>query len=80
MEKKEASSTNGAGLTECLHVEESTFITLHKTQVQVDQWPQHKIGYIKSNRRESGELPWTHCHRIQLPEQYTNTSGTESNN
>jgi hypothetical protein len=30
-------------------------IALHKTQVQVDQRPQHKTRYTKSDRRESGE-------------------------
>jgi hypothetical protein len=40
VEKKEASTTNGAGLTGCLHMEnanKSIFITLHQTQLQVDQ-------------------------------------------
>ena len=27
---------------------------MHKTQVQVGQGPQHKTGYTKSHRRESG--------------------------
>jgi hypothetical protein len=27
-------------------------INLHKTEFEVDQRPQHKTGYIKSNRRE----------------------------
>lgn len=30
-------------------------IDLHKTQVQVDQLPQYKTGYTKSNRREIGD-------------------------
>jgi hypothetical protein len=58
MEKGNASSIKGAGLTGCLPVEDanrSISITLHKTQVQVDQRPQHKTGYTKSDRRESGE-------------------------
>ena len=53
--KKEASSTNGVGLTGGLHVEECKLIhTYHpaKAQVQVNQRPQHKTG---SNRRESGK-------------------------
>ena len=33
----------------------SILIILHKTQVQVDQRPQHKTGYSKTNRRESGD-------------------------
>jgi hypothetical protein len=32
----------------------SGFITQQKSQVQVDQRLQHKTGYAKSNRRESG--------------------------
>jgi hypothetical protein len=52
-------STNDASLTVCLHGEECKYIyiTLHKTQVQVDQRPQHKIGYTEPNRRESGKYP-----------------------
>lgn len=48
MEKKEASSANGVGLTGCLHVGECNRpinITLHKTQLQVHQRPQHKTRY-----------------------------------
>ena len=40
------------------HVEESNrsiSIALHKTQVQVDQKPQHKFSYTEANRRESGK-------------------------
>ena len=51
-------SENGAGLTGCIHVEERKWIihiTLHETQAQVDQVPQHKTGYIKSHRKVSGE-------------------------
>ena len=33
----------------------SIFIILHKTQVQVDQRPQHKTRYTEPDRRESGE-------------------------
>jgi hypothetical protein len=36
------------------------FVTLHKTQVQVDQGPQHKTRHTKSNRRESGKEPQSH--------------------
>ena len=49
-------STNGAGLTGCIHVEEqngSILITLHETKAQVDQEPQHKTGYTKCHRKES---------------------------
>ena len=57
------SSTNAAGLTRCQHVEECKKMHINhpaQTQVQVDQRPQHKTGHAKSNRRESGELPWKH--------------------
>jgi hypothetical protein len=36
---------------------------LHKAQLQVDQGPQHKTRYTKSNKRESGKEPQTHWHR-----------------
>ena len=32
-------------------------ITLHKTQVQVDQRSQHKTRYTKSNRKKEGNNP-----------------------
>jgi hypothetical protein len=57
--KKKTFSTNGAGLTGCLYVENenrSIFITLYKAQVQEDQRPQHKTGHAKSNRRERGRV------------------------
>ena len=57
MEKKKTSSTNGAGLTGYLYAEEcnsSIFITLHKTQVQMDQRPRHKTRHTKSYRIKSG--------------------------
>ena len=54
VEKTKASSTNGAGLTGCLHEEEWRLIhmciTLHKTQVQVDQRPQHKTNPTSDRR------------------------------
>jgi hypothetical protein len=56
--KKKTSSINGAGLTGCLPVKNangSIVITLHKTQVQVDQRPEHKTGYTKSDRSQSRE-------------------------
>jgi hypothetical protein len=34
----------------------SVYTILHKTQVQVDQKPQHKTGYTTSNKIESGYL------------------------
>ena len=39
------------------------FVTLTKSQVQVDQGPQPKTRYTESNRRESGKEPLTHGHR-----------------
>jgi hypothetical protein len=65
--KRKASSTHGAGFPGYLHVENnasrSISFTLHKTQVQVDQSPQCKTRFTKSNRTESGEYPWTHWYR-----------------
>ena len=51
---------SGADLTGNLYVEKQKqilFITLHKTQFQVDQGLQHKTRYTESNRRESGKEP-----------------------
>ena len=55
-------------------------VTLHKTQVQVNQIPQHLNGHTKSNRRECGELPWTHWHRRQNCDQNINSIGSKINN
>jgi hypothetical protein len=41
-------------------------------QFQVDQGPPHKTRHTESNRRESGEKPWTHEHKENLPKQDTN--------
>lgn len=38
----------------------SLFATLHKTQLQVNQRPQHKTRYTEFNRREIGKEPQTH--------------------
>jgi hypothetical protein len=49
--------TNVAGLTGCLHMKNANtpiYISLNKTQVQVDQSPQHKTGHSKSSKKESG--------------------------
>lgn len=57
-EKKEASSTSGAGLSGCLHVENanrSISFILHKPQVHADRKPQHKTTYTDPDRREHGE-------------------------
>ena len=56
MEKKIASSTNGAGLTGCHQVKNANryiFITLHKTQVQKDQRSQQKTKHSEPTERES---------------------------
>ena len=56
--KKTASLTNGVGKTGCLHVEECKMIYnyhLHKTQVQVNSRPQHKMRSIEPGRRETEE-------------------------
>ena len=53
-----ASSTNGAGLTECLHIlNRSISLTLHNNQVQEDQGLQHKTRLTIPNGRENGDLP-----------------------
>jgi hypothetical protein len=55
------------------------FIALHKTQVQVDQEPQHKTANTKSHRIKSKKYPLTHWYRRQFPEQKTNGSGSNIN-
>jgi hypothetical protein len=56
MEKNKASLINSDALTGGQHVEESkSNNTLHKTQVQVDQRPQHKTRCAESDRRENME-------------------------
>lgn len=55
--EKKASSTKGAGQAGCQHAAECKFIhtiTLHKTQVQVNQRPQHNNRYTEHNRRKCG--------------------------
>ena len=59
MGKKKAYLTNGAGK---LYInkqknEENRAISIimHKTQVQMNQRPQHKTNYTESHRRESGK-------------------------
>ena len=52
-----AFSPNRTRLSGCLDVKElktSIFNTLHKSQVPVDQRPQSKATYTKSNRTQSG--------------------------
>ena len=40
---------------------------MHKTQVQMDQRPQHKTSDTEPYRRESGKYTLTHWHREPLP-------------
>ena len=57
MEKKKVSSPNDANLIGCLYAQECKLIhitTLHKTQVQVDQRPQHKTGYTNLIKEKVG--------------------------
>ena len=57
MEKK-AYLTSGAGITGYQHVEienRPISISTHKTQIQVDQRPQHKTSHSEPYRRESGK-------------------------
>jgi hypothetical protein len=71
--KKKASSTNSAGLTGSLHIEECKLIHIYhlaQAEVKVDQGPVHKTRYIESNRRKS---------RKKFPEQYTDSSGFKIN-
>ena len=59
----------------CRRMQVDPYVALcTKTRVKIDQQPQHKT---KSDRRESGKLPWKHWHRRQFPEQDTNSSGTK---
>jgi hypothetical protein len=56
--KMRASSTHGADLTGCLHIEGCKLIHIYhpsQNSSQVDQRPQRKSGYTKANRTESGE-------------------------
>lgn len=81
---KKASSTNGAGQTGWLYVEEnpsrSIIITLHKSQRQMDQRPQHKIRYTEPDRREIGNRLKLIYTRKRLSVQNTVSTGTKINN
>jgi hypothetical protein len=55
-------------------------VTLHEVLVYVDQGPQNKTRYTKSNRRESGKEPGTHLHREKFPKQSSNGSGSKIKN
>jgi hypothetical protein len=45
----------------------SILIFLYKAQVQVNQGTPHKTRYIETNRKESGEEPWSHGHKGNFP-------------
>jgi hypothetical protein len=56
--KEKASSTNGASLTGCLHVEECKYIHIYhpaQNSSASRSKTSHKTQYTKSNRIESGE-------------------------
>ena len=53
--KKKSSSTNGALIIDCWHVEKCKSSTLHKTQVQVVQRLQCTMRYTDSDRRNTGD-------------------------
>ena len=55
-------------------------ITMHKTQIQMDQRPQHKASHTEPHRRESGKYTWTHWHRRPLPKYNPSSTDTERNN
>ena len=47
--KKKAASTNGAGITTCRRMQKDPYLSIpmHKTQVQMDQRPQHKSRHTE---------------------------------
>ena len=58
MDKRKHLQKNGAGVTDVnmqKNANRTISITVHKSQSQVDQRPQHKIRYIEPDRRESEE-------------------------
>ena len=81
--KKKAFSINGAGLTGSQYIEKenrSIFVTLHKTQVQVDQGPPHKTRYTESNRRENEKEFQTHYYGGKFPTENSNGLGSKIKN
>ena len=81
---KENTFKNGAGKAGSQHDDNANIsisIVLHKTQVQIDQRPQHIISsHAEPNRRESHKYPKMHWHRRSLPKYKSNNTDTESNN
>ena len=55
-------------------------LTLHRAQVQVDQWPLYKTRYTESNRRESEKEPQICWHRGEFPKQKSNGSCSKIKN
>ena len=53
---------------------------MHKTQVQMDQRPQHKASYTEPYRRESGKYTWMHWHREPFPKYNSSSTDTETIN
>ena len=70
-----------AKLDVCMYnnANQSVSITLHKTQVQVNQTPQHKARCTEPDRRESWKA-LKHWLRRQLPGQNANSTGTNMYN
>ena len=71
MESKIAFSRNGAGSTgrlTCRRMQINLFLSLYKTQVQVNKGPPHKTKHTETNRKESGEVSWAHEDRGIFPE------------
>ena len=76
-----ASSTNVADLTSWLHVEKcSQTHTYPPAEKYVLKWSKDSTqNQAQYNRGEPGKLSWAFCHWGAIPEQNTNTSGTETN-
>ena len=59
-------------MTTCRRMQIDPYLSPHKnssgSKPLVNQGPQHKTGYTKSHRRESGKYPWMHWPRGQSPE------------
>ena len=55
-------------------------IPMYKTQVQVDQRPQHKSSFTELDRKESRKQPRIQGHRRLLYKYRTSSTDTESNN
>lgn len=77
--KKENIFTNIVDQTACMqkNVTRSVFITLNKSQVQVDQRLHNKTIHIELERTDSKEYLCTHWH---ISEQSTFSTGTNISN